>query len=77
MIQFKLLEFNTRRKLRGGEALRVEVTDEEGSYWLWMSKKDLRQNIKNLGAYPELLRGLECYRQNRLVDAPTDDKSAN
>lgn len=74
-IQFKLLEFNPRRRLRGKEALRVEVIDAEGSDWLWMSEQHLKLNIRDYGAHPELLRGLECYRQNKLVDAAPSNSS--
>lgn len=68
-LDFKLLEFNKCRLQRGKEALRVEVLeDSECLGWLWMSIKDLKANIKENGAHPELLRGLECYRQRCLVE---------
>lgn len=68
-LDFKLLEFNKRRLQRGKEALRVEVLeDNECLGWLWMSTENLKANIKENGAHPELLRGLECYRQRCLVE---------
>jgi hypothetical protein len=57
--EFKFVEFNHRRKLRGVEAARVEVDGE----WLWMSKRDIKLNIRDFGPHPELLKALEAYSQ--------------
>jgi len=55
---FKFIEFNPRRKMRGADAARVEV---DGS-WLWMSKRHIQLNIRDFGPHPELLKALESYR---------------
>lgn len=64
-LQFKFIEFNERRALRGKEAARVEVTDpedpEDGSGWLWMSRKDIKLNIRDHGDSPELQKALAAY----------------
>jgi hypothetical protein len=56
--EFKLLEFNPRRRMRGAEAARVEVDGD----WLWMSERDLKLNIETFGPHPELLKALEGYQ---------------
>lgn len=55
---FKFIEFNPRRKQRGAEAARVEADGE----WMWMSKKDIQNNIRDFGPHPELLKALEAYK---------------
>lgn len=59
-IKFEFLEFNKRRAQRGAEAVRMKVTADGD--WLWMSKKDLKLNIKEFGEDPELIKGLSCYK---------------
>ncbi|EGI72879.1 hypothetical protein PH505_bb00270 [Pseudoalteromonas distincta] len=59
----KFSEFNLVRKARGKEAARFDIVDDEGeSYWVWMSKTDIKRNIK---AFPEcsdeLQKGLNRY----------------
>jgi len=56
-LQFKFIEFNERRAMRGAEAARVEVDGE----WLWMSKSDIKKNIKAFGNHPELQKALAAY----------------
>tara|TARA_B100000700_G_scaffold329857_1_gene453269 strand:+ start:1818 stop:2009 length:192 start_codon:yes stop_codon:yes gene_type:complete len=56
-------EFNLVRNARGADAARFDIVDDEGeSYWLWMSKTDIKRNIK---AFPEckaeLQKGLNRY----------------
>lgn len=58
--EFKFVEFNPRRKARGAEACRVEVTDEHGTYWLWMSKSDIGRNMMEHGADDELQKAWEA-----------------
>ena len=58
-MQFKLIEFNSRRYSRGASAARVECEGE----WLWMSVKDVENNIRDFGEHPELLKARECYRR--------------
>lgn len=57
---FRLVDFNQRRKQRGVEAVRMQVS-EDGD-WLWMSKKDLQLNIRDFGPHPELLKALDHYQ---------------
>jgi len=56
---FRFIEYNPRRHLRGANAARVEI-DPDGE-WLWMSQKDLKENIKYHGSHPELLKALDAY----------------
>ena len=61
-LDFKFIEFNQRRALRGADAAaRVEVIDGTETDWLWMSRSDLRKNIKLHGAHPELVKALAAY----------------
>ena len=55
---FEFIEFNPRRKSRGAEAARVST----GGLWLWMSKRDIENNIRDFGPHPELLKALESYK---------------
>ena len=43
-MEFKFIEFNPRRAMRGANAARVEVTDGDGSDWLWMNKTAEQQH---------------------------------
>ena len=56
---FQFIEFNSRRKARGVEAARVACDGE----WLWMSKRDIKMNIREFGPNPELLKALDSYKQ--------------
>ena len=56
---FRFIEFNDRRAMRGAEAARVEV-DPQGE-WLWMSKRDIKNNIRDFGDHPELQKALQAY----------------
>ena len=52
--------------MRGAEAAHFDIIDDEGdSYYLWMSKQDIKRNIK---AFPncsaELNKGLAAYGHN-------------
>ena len=63
-LQFKFIEFHARRAMRGADAARVEVTDPadpDGGGWLWMSRKDIKANIRDHGAHPELQKALAAY----------------
>ena len=62
-MKIKFVEFNLVRNARGKDAARFDIVDDEGeSYWLWMSKVDIRRNIK---AFPECIvefqKGLNRY----------------
>jgi len=60
-MEFTLLRFNPRRYQRGVEAAYVRCVSEEVDVDLWMSQKDIKNNIKDHGEHPELLRALRCY----------------
>ena len=63
-LNFKFSEFNPRRAMRGVEAARVEVFDEsdpEYGGWLWMSRKDIKENMRLHGTHPELKKALDAY----------------
>jgi len=64
-LQFKFIEFHARRAMRGAEAARLEVIDPEdpegGPGWLWMSFRDIRDNIREHGEHPALLEALKAY----------------
>lgn len=62
-IEFKFIEFNERRAIRGAEAARVEVRypDEPEADWLWMSRKDIKANMREHGDNAELQKALAAY----------------
>lgn len=60
-MDFRFIEFNPRRALRGAEAARVAVIEDGEEDWLWMSKRDLDKNIKQFGANTELLKARLAY----------------
>jgi hypothetical protein len=53
------IEFNERRAMRSKEAARVEIHPDGD--WLWMSRADIKNNIKDFGAHPELAKALAAY----------------
>lgn len=60
--QFKLVEFNKRRQMRGAEAARIEIIYGEGDHdWLWMSAGDLYGNIRQFGQHEALTEALKAY----------------
>jgi hypothetical protein len=67
---FELIEFNTRRLARGAEAAKVRI-DRDGN-WLWMSKRDLKLNIKEFGPHAVLVHALKCYEAGRLLEVTED-----
>ena len=64
-IEFRFIEFNQRRAMRGVEAARVEIIEGEESDWLWMSERDIARNITTFGSHPELVKAQEAYRNGR------------
>jgi len=61
-VTFRFVELNPRRKFRGVEAARVDIfEDGEPAGWLWMSKKDIRNNLKEFGECSELHKALAAY----------------
>jgi hypothetical protein len=64
LIDWKLVRFNPRRALRTGAA-EVEYF-ENGALTarLWMTKKDIQNNILEFGDHPELRKALQAYADN-------------
>ena len=62
-MEFKFVEFNARRAMRGAEAVRVLATYEDGTEdLLWMSKSDIGRNMMAYGRHPELVKAHEAYK---------------
>lgn len=65
-MEFRLIEFNDRRWMRGADAARVSVIQDGEDDWLWMSKRDVSMNIKQFGPHPELIKAqLEYTKRGR------------
>lgn len=62
-MDFRFIEFNPRRALRGVEAARVAVVQDGEEDWLWMSQCDIEMNIREFGASPELLKAKLSYAE--------------
>ena len=60
-LEFRFVEFNFRRHMRGAEAARVAVIDGEDETLLWMSRSDILGNIEDHGPHPELKKALAFY----------------
>ena len=60
-MDFRFIEFNERRAIRGAEAARVAVIESGEEGWLWMSKRDLDLNIKEFGPHAELVKAMIVY----------------
>ena len=60
-IEFRFIEFNDRRRMRGAEAARVSVIEDGIEDWIWMSKRDVSMNIKTFGPHPELVKAQLAY----------------
>lgn len=62
--QFRFIEFNKRRQMRGAECARIEIIYAEGDHdWLWMSAGDLHGNILQWGPHEALTEALKAYGQ--------------
>ncbi len=62
---FSLYRYNPRRRARGVEAAEVEVKWPDGRRdLLWMSERNIRDNLKEFGESAGLREALEAYRQN-------------
>ncbi|MCG9054426.1 hypothetical protein LH442_00220 [Laribacter hongkongensis] len=61
MIDFRFVELNSRRANRGADAARVAVIQDGEEDWLWMSRRDIDQNINKFGEHPELLKAKQAY----------------
>lgn len=63
-IPFRLVRFNPRRSLRGAPAAEVQTS----SGLLWMSRADIRNNLRDFGDDQELWKAMEAY--DKCVDFP-------
>ncbi|QPI64436.1 hypothetical protein [Vreelandella venusta] len=62
--QFRFVEFNKRRQMRGAECARIEIIYSEGDVdWIWMSAGDLHGNIRQFGEHEALTEALKAYGQ--------------
>jgi hypothetical protein len=70
---FRFDEFNPRRHRRGADAARVVVIiDGVEDDYLWMSEKDIQNNLEIFGQHPALLVALAYYRGEIPVVASAD-----
>lgn len=60
-MQFDFIDFNRVRLVRGKPAARVSCQNEEGKAWLWMTEKDLRENIEEYGPHLGLVTAAQQY----------------
>jgi hypothetical protein len=58
---FRFVEFNSRRAMRGAVAVRVAVIENGQEEWLWMTRQDINANIKEFGPHAELLKAKLAY----------------
>ena len=61
--EFRFIEYNPRRFLRGAEAARVAVIENGKEEWLWMSESDIAKNMMRFGSHPELVKAHDSYQQ--------------
>lgn len=62
---FTLVRFNPRRHSRRAPAAEVKVEWDDGDTdTLWMSERDLKNNIKEYGPKKGLLDAVEAYKKN-------------
>ena len=61
--KFSFIEFNPRRAQRGVEAVRMDVKYWDGrEEWIWMSAKDVKQNVKLFGDCEAFQQALAAYK---------------
>jgi hypothetical protein len=70
-IRFELYSYNPRRRQRGVEAAQVKVVEGFDEYLLWMSPKDIQDNLKEHGESKGLRAALEAYRINAMPPVTT------
>jgi hypothetical protein len=62
--QFRFIEFNKRRQMRGAECARIEIIYAEGDEdCIWMNAGDLQNNIRQWGPHEALTEALKAYGQ--------------
>lgn len=62
---FTLLRFNPRRAMRGAPAAEVEFQSGGDCALLWMTEKDIRDNIEDFGEHHALLQALQAYKDRK------------
>ncbi len=63
---FKFYRYNDHRRRRGVEAVQMQIFENgEQVNLLWMSRKDINNNIREFGMCPALRRGLQCYQTHK------------
>jgi hypothetical protein len=62
-MEFKFIEFNPRRAARGAPAARFEIFIDGNGDWIWMDKRDIRENRKIYGDNPEFDKAIEAYKK--------------
>ena len=60
-IEFRFIEFNSRRHARGIDAARVEIIELCEKDWLWMNKRDIARFMMEFGRHPELVKAYDAY----------------
>ncbi len=70
---FKFYRYNDRRRCRGVEAVQMQIFENgEQVGLLWMSRKDINNNIREFGMCPALHRGLQCYQTHKDPGEPSN-----
>ena len=65
-ITFKFYRFNKIRMTRGVRAVQLRVFENgEEVGLLWVSRKDINNNIRQFGMCEVLRRALECYQTGK------------
>lgn len=68
-MEFRFVEFNVRRAMRGADAARVAVIyGENDEDLLWMSKRDIAKNMMAFGRCPELVKANAAYTTHSSKD---------
>lgn len=66
IVNATLTRYNPRRKARGAEAAEVSVVWDDGEQdTLWMSERNLKENIKLYGKLQGFVDALEAYKANQ------------
>ena len=69
-MNFRLVRYNPRRKMRGAEAAEVEMSDGDERFCLWMSKRDCKRNLAEAVEGDDvsgLRDALAAYRNNKEI----------
>lgn len=61
---FEFVAFSLRRAQRNAKAADVKWTDGKEYGFVWMDRKDIKDNMQEFGVSHELILGLEAYGVN-------------